>query len=349
MIVRSIKSNFSSQTKMRVKRALGINPTLTLLKKIEHVEGKISYELKESCDQYAVDVLGSKVYAPWLYVYGLVSGQFKEGWIPDNYYGAIVIPRIKGAYGEASELNGLQCSFRAGTFPDIMYRINGLFIDKDRQVVSDQAVINRLFDSQDTVVFKLDQSKQGKGVRIIHKEDFQRFELSTLPNGVFQSFIYQHPDLAKFHPESVATLRLTTIVDDAGKVSLRAGYIRFGSGQDSHVKSASHVRVPINLRNGRYSEFGYSVEWLKTDRHPDTGEVFGGDSLPGFSACVDTVLEAHREMPFVRCIGWDVAIDSSRKPYILEWNGAHNDIKFSEATQGPCFSDLGWENLWHTQ
>jgi hypothetical protein len=30
----------------------------------------------------------------------------------------------------------------------------------------------------------------------------------------------------------------------------------------------------------------------------------------------------------------------------MEWNGWHNDIKFSEAADGPCFADLGWQNLW---
>jgi hypothetical protein len=29
----------------------------------------------------------------------------------------------------------------------------------------------------------------------------------------------------------------------------------------------------------------------------------------------------------------------------MEWNGEHNDVKSSEATQGPCFSDLNWERL----
>jgi hypothetical protein len=29
----------------------------------------------------------------------------------------------------------------------------------------------------------------------------------------------------------------------------------------------------------------------------------------------------------------------------MEWNAEHNDIKFSEATQGPCFADLRWDRL----
>jgi hypothetical protein len=29
----------------------------------------------------------------------------------------------------------------------------------------------------------------------------------------------------------------------------------------------------------------------------------------------------------------------------MEWNGSFPGIKFHEATQGPCFDDLGWEQL----
>jgi len=38
-------------------------------------------------------------------------------------------------------------------------------------------------------------------------------------------------------------------------------------------------------------------------------------------------------------------IDSSLPVQIMEWKGGHNGIKFSEATRGPCFADLGWEQL----
>jgi hypothetical protein len=51
-------------------------------------------------------------------------------------------------------------------------------------------------------------------------------------------------------------------------------------------------------------------------------------------------------MPFTRVIGWDIIVDSMEKPVIMEWNGRHNDIKFSEAATGPNFADLGWQELW---
>src|SRR5262245_56120004 len=42
---------------------------------------------KNLADEYSIKILGNKAYAPWLYVYTLVSGgNFKEGWIPDNFF-----------------------------------------------------------------------------------------------------------------------------------------------------------------------------------------------------------------------------------------------------------------------
>jgi hypothetical protein len=40
---------------------------------------------RKCADDYAVQVLGAKAYAPWLYVYALVSGEFKEGWDPRQF------------------------------------------------------------------------------------------------------------------------------------------------------------------------------------------------------------------------------------------------------------------------
>lgn len=85
---------------------------------------------RKLCDDYARDVLGHRHYAPWLYVYSLFSGNFREGWIPDNYYGAVVVPRLKGAYGAVSSLKPLNTAIlgRQG-FPDIASHINGLYYD----------------------------------------------------------------------------------------------------------------------------------------------------------------------------------------------------------------------------
>jgi hypothetical protein len=74
--------------------------------------------------------------------------------------------------------------------------------------------------------------------------------------------------------------------------------------------------------------------------------LYAGKKIPNFQNCVSTVLELHQQLPYVRCIGWDLIVDEQEQINLMEWNGLDNDIKVSEATQGPCFSDMGWEHLW---
>lgn len=322
------------------QKALGV------LASINKAQGKLSQELVDECNQYAITVLGAKKFAPWLYVYAAISGTFRFGWLPANFYRSVVLPRLKGDYGKIADLAGLQTKvFGEGFFPDLLYSVNGLFVDSSNRVVDPMRALGKHFESNERVVFKRDHSKQGRGVRIFRNDDLARENLDSLGNGVFQEYITQHPLLESFHPGSVATIRLTTAIDEAGVVSLRACYLRFGSGSDTHVTSTTHIRVPANVASGELDADGFTVDWARIPAHPDTGKRFAGERIPSFDVCVATVLKLHAMMPAVRCIGWDIAMDENNKVKVMEWNGNHNDIKFSEATQGPCFRDLGWHTL----
>jgi Sugar-transfer associated ATP-grasp len=114
---------------------------------------------------------------------------------------------------------------------------------------------------------------------------------------------------------------------------------------DTHLRSSSAIRIAVDPRNGALADTGYFPTWLTTREHPDSHMTFAGSQIPAFDKCTATVLELHGKMPYVRCIGWDVVVDKSNNVRVMEWNGHHNDIRFLEATQGPCFRDLHWEKL----
>lgn len=326
-----------------------------ILKTIESVRGNTETRLIRLSNEYASDVFGWRGYAPWLYVYSAMNGCFKEGWIPDNYYGCVVVPLLKGDYGAMSNLkalthkifNGrLDPSSAKALFPDRACYVNGLFFSTADEPVSDAHIGEFLFKHSDNVVFKADNSLQGRDIFFFNKASFDISKIQSMGNGVFQSFIKQHYFFNRMMPSSVATLRVTTVIDNFGEVSVRACYLRIGRNVDTHIKSLSHIRIPVNLESGKLGAIGYLPNWLPIDRHPDTGDVFADLELPLFHDCKAAAVNLHKLVPFVRCVGWDMIVDENNCIRVMEWNGAHNDIKFSEATQGPCFLNLGWEELW---
>src|SRR5690606_20460347 len=94
--------------------------------------GRPARALRNRCDDYAGDVLGWRGYAPWLYVFTSTQGVFRDGWIPDNYYGCVVVPRINGESGLVSRLKTLSARVlsippHVPVLPDAGYVVNGVF------------------------------------------------------------------------------------------------------------------------------------------------------------------------------------------------------------------------------
>ncbi len=300
----------------------------------------------DHADAYAREVLGHARYAPWLYVYTAMAGRFKEGWIPDNYYGHVVVPQLKGGYGKVSSLKSLQCGiFGDNAFPDVAYFANGLFILPGNTVISADSAARRLFAEHDSLVFKVDNSLQGRGIYFFDRTTFDVRKIKALGNGVFQERIVQHETLGQFARRSVGTLRITTAVNDQGVVSVRACYLRLGRDTDTHVQSTTHIRIPIDCMTGELAQEGYLTDWTTIRSHPDSKIQFAGVKIPAYTDCLKTVLDLHEKVPFARCVGWDVTVADDGSVKLMEWNAEHNDVKFSEATQGPCFADLRWDRL----
>jgi hypothetical protein len=317
------------------------------LRQIRQRQGRsLSSADKRRCNDYAMEILGSHLFAPWLYFYTAFSGGFKEGWIPENFYDGIVVHRLKGKYGALCDLRALNSVlFSSDAFPDLLGYANGLFFNAHHEVVSRSSVRDFLFRQESIVCFKQDTSAWGDGVHFLTRDTFDIDSICRLGSGLFQRYIRQHGLLAAFHNESVATLRVTTVCDDDGQPAPRAAHLRLGTSDDSHVRIDRQVRIPIDLSSGAFSDVGYTAQWDPMPQHPTSKETFAGKVFPAFTSCLRVACDLHRKVPFARCIGWDLAVDANERVNVMEWNATYNAIRFSEATQGPCFVGLGWENL----
>jgi hypothetical protein len=307
--------------------------------------GHRSRALFRQCDEYARDVLGSIRYAYWLKAYTVFAGTFKEGWIPDNYYGKVIIPKLQGDYGKTSNYRALSSRlFQTELLPDLAYSVHGALYSPSMEIIKRSELKRYLFSASERVVYKLDSGLQGKNVFVYDQNTFPS-DSAPLGNGVFQRYIRQHPFFDSFVNQSVSTIRVTTVADDQSNVSCRAAYLRLPRSADTHVKSATAIKVVITS-TGELQHQGYFPDWVPIACHPDSGQAFARQTVPNFDQCVETCLALHRKMMFSRMIGWDAIINADGKVEIMEWNGHDNDIRFSEAANGPCFADLGWHNLW---
>ncbi|EDP69723.1 hypothetical protein FBALC1_09337 [Flavobacteriales bacterium ALC-1] len=317
-----------------------------MLKLAETEKGKLDPSIRKMCNEYANDVFGSKIYAPWLYAFGAYAKEFKEGWIPDNFYGERVVPILKGEYGKICDRNAIVSKILEETDSlDICYYINHLFLNPNYEILNEEKLKNTLFSENEKVVFKIESSLQGKGVYFFNKNNFDINAIKKLGNGVFQKYIQQHSFFSEFHNSSVATIRLTSTCDDDGVFDVKAGYFRFARGNDTHIIHDKQMRIPIDIKNGKLCDTAFFPDTKPTKQLPDIDIDFAGKVLPSFNDCISEVKKMHSRVPYIRCIGWDIIVDKNDKVKLIELNGGHNGISFNEMVQGPCFKGLNWESL----
>ncbi|WP_282162218.1 sugar-transfer associated ATP-grasp domain-containing protein [Ulvibacterium marinum] len=316
------------------------------LKEVEKEKGKLNSKSKKLAKKYAIDILGWKGYAPWLYLYTHIYGEFREGWLPDNYYGKIVIPKIQGDYGKVSNLKPFTNTlFNSHVCPDLAYFVNGQWFSNEFKPLSPQQVEKLISQNQGKVVYKSDYTYQGRGVFVYDNSNFDVNMVANKGNGVLQVFIQQHEFFNEFGSDAVATLRMTTVIDNSGNSSFRACFLRLGRVNHTHVKSHDQILVPVDTVTGELQERGYFTSYKSTLQHPDSQVGFLNKTIPNFNECIRLVLQLQGKMPMVRTIGWDLVVNKKNKPVIMEWNGYGSGICFSEATQGPSFKDLNWNVL----
>lgn len=324
---------------------------LKIRKVVEGQKGKLNAKNKKLCINYAVDVFGHKKYAPWLMTYCSYTNKFKEGWIPDNYYGETVLPLLKGEYGKVTDRNLIiNKTIKNKYSSDICYFINGLFTNNEDEIIATRGIKDYLFKNEKRIIYKTEKSFQGKGIYFFDKNTFDMDQIKKLGNGVFRKLIIQHPFFNQFNNSAVATIRLTTVCNDNGKIEVRAGYFRFGRTGDSHVISSRQMRIPIDVKKGCLwdEKIAFYPNDEFTENLPDNNIDFPGMKLPFFEKCVIEIKKLHSTIPYIRSIGWDFIIDDTDNLKIMELNGNHNGITFNEMVQGPCFKDLGWEKLHKT-
>ena len=299
--------------------------------------------LKRKSDEYAVEILGSPEYAPWLYVFSALRGEFLEGWMPENYYHIEVVPRIIKGLADITTLKSFSnLLLRSDALPDIAYHIDGIFYDRDYRLIS-RADMMDLVRPHGDVFIKGDGGGRGNKIRRLSADALADHEFTE--DCALQKPIRPHPFFEEFMTGALATLRITTVKTLKGTVEMRGAGLRFGRAGTEWLISEKSVRVAIVDDAGAFDPMGYTPDWRAWPAHPDTGVCFAERRIPAFAEAVNFCRTLHARLPHFAIIGWDVAINRDGAVELVEWNGGHGGITLSEAVNGPHFKDMGWERF----
>ena len=208
-----------------------------------HNSQRLTPTLRKMADEYSSDVFGSRRYAPWLYVYSLVSGQFKEGWIPDNFFGRVVSPRVNREVGVVTSLKSFSnVVLKTEALPDIGYYIGGNFYNRDLAVTDPSRLRAQCGSTKGKLFVKKDRSSRGEGIITLPVEQLTEEQFSRIGDCVIQLPITQNEFFEEMIAGSVATIRLTTVKDQTGRIDVRAAYLRLGRSNTEWVQSDNSIK-----------------------------------------------------------------------------------------------------------
>ena len=213
-----------------------------------------------------------------------------------------------------------------------------------RVVTNDKIVFLRIFDKyvgRDWIDLRITSAKEfkeflqkykvifakrkddygGHGIRRIMDKDVKNYnklyeELKESGNILVEEEIKQHEALKKLNPYAVNTLRVISLFKD-GEVHILANALRMNVNDDiivSYGDAFARVTMDGEFETDIADDYGnYYIE------HPLTKVKFKDVKVPFMKEAYDMVKEAHKLIPDVRYIGWDVVFTPDG-PILMEGN-----------------------------
>lgn len=157
---------------------------------------------------------------------------------------------------------------------------------------------------------KLVELSDERSASEVARELINEYCASKYSGAIIEELIVQDERMAALHPESVNTVRITTIRLNDRTVIFHPN-LRIGRG-DSVVDNAGAggILAPVDSETGRVIAAGDKNGFFyKT--HPETGVQLEGFEVPCWQEAVEFVGKLAQVVPSNRCTGWDIALSKT--------------------------------------
>ena len=302
---------------------------------------------KKEFENYWINNSGKKISDKWHRLYENVSGKYNYKYVPEKLYTTKIEPAMNDyMYGRVLSNKALVeflCADSNVTFPKtVLVCDRGCFYNSDRVIISyDEAVRTIQNSSNDLVLKKTVGSSSGRDMFFYNCdgriEKIQNMVDELGENFIAQHKIVEHPDLAKFNPDSVNTIRVITY-NTQHKVGHAPISLRIGRA-NKHVDNIHAgglvigVKEDGTLRKNAY-ELGYGDKAITYSKHPDTGIVFEGKAIPRLNDIVQLAERLHGRFLHLSVISWDFTVNSDNEIVLIEVNLQGQSTWFPQMVSG---------------
>ncbi len=190
---------------------------------------------------------------------------------------------------------------------------------------SDENEIRTFLKKFPVVFVKETKGSQGLGVKRVETTDPANVEaiLKWVKDGgkfVIEQPIEQHPDMAYFNESSVNSIRMETLIDEAGNVKFFNTIVIIG-GKGSIVSNThtGGVMCHINPELGVIDSHGRNPMGERFLVHPQNKNLLLGKTIPMWDQLMEYTVKLAKVCPEARFIGWDIAI-TKNGPEVIEGN-----------------------------
>ncbi len=294
-------------------------------------------------------------------IYSKTSGIESADYVPDNIFYWIVEPTLNRLYTNFgyADKNYYEKFYTPGLFPKgILHCINHGFYDGNYRLIPslDQDTLQNLLSDHSQIILKPStESSGGRNVQLFTgtngsfvnsaHETLSAEYLNRIRNSdfVIQEKIIPHPFYERFNPTSLNTVRLMTYRSVVtGKTDVICGLLKMGKPGSIVDNLRSGGAIVALSKTGELSDFAVChdatiIRHLYSDpgtRLTDIGRVYNYDKL------VDAAISVASQVLNFRLISFDLCIDSTGSPRVIELNLGNQGTAFFQACWGPLFGEF---------
>ncbi|GEK57706.1 sugar-transfer associated ATP-grasp domain-containing protein [Marinococcus halophilus] len=326
---------------------------IKIILKKNQITKRVPNEYRNVINNFWMENANTNIRKDWHLAYSNLNGIRDERYVPEDIFYTRIEPALNRqdlvpAYTDKNNYKTF-----LGNYPEptiLIKNKHGKFYTNSEEKLNINEAKELLLNKEGEFFIKPSiDSGGGKAVSLIQVENkkislknnpisFEKLDKLYGPDYLIQKKIMQHKSLREVHPDSLNTLRITTLKLD-NEIVVISTVARFGNkGESVDNQASGGVSCGVDDK-GFLKKYAVDKLGSKFSVHPYTNVKFEGIKVPNYKSATELVKDLHYKLHYFNMVSWDVAVDLNAELKLLELNLQGQEINFHQFNNGPLFGE----------